>query len=270
VTSATPKEIIGRGLQRVDFLLQSYFCLTRELYVDDRDSSPGAGMDTAEDWSRLRQVRTAPFADGADRYESDASYLRYLSTIHEGKVLSVLSLMKTFNFGSYGRILELGCGDMPQAYTICSKFPDISYSATDFDPKVIEKCARLPLLRGIRKSVLDVAHDDLSQLRNHDLVMSWSLEFSLEDSQLIRLFAASKKHSVPYLLASHTTIGPVNCLSTALSSALRRKPAKGSRMRMLGRLRSAGELARLAKQAGMTLRSSAFHVNHAVLFFVPA
>src|SRR5687768_13390862 len=170
--------IVGAGMRQADFFLQSRVCLVQPLFVEDPAAVPGAGLYTADDWSRVRRRQTAPFGPDVDRYGSDADYRQYLSSIHEGKMLSVQSLMGAFDFSRYRRIIELGCGDMPQAYRICSRYPDIVYTATDFDPYVIERCSRLPLLSGIRKSVFDVMQDDLEELKNHDFVMSWSLEFS--------------------------------------------------------------------------------------------
>ena len=261
--------IINAGVRQADLLLQSRFCLVQPLFVEDPTAVSGAGIYTAGDWSRVRHLQTEPFGSDVDRYGSDEDYRRYLSSIHQGKILSIQSLIRAFDFSQYKRIMELGCGDMPQAYTICSKFPDIAYTATDFDRCVIEKCSRLPLLRGIRKFVFDVVRADLDELKNYDLLISWSLEFALDDSHLIRLFVACKEHSVPYLLCSHTIIGPLGYISKARSQAKQRKRLQGDGMRMLGWLRSTAEISRLARQAGMVLQSKTWHANHAVLFFTP-
>jgi len=254
-------------LRRIDFRLQSHFRISRAVHANDPDS-PGEGVPSASDWSRSRHRLTAPFGAAGDRYESDESYRRYLSSIHESKILAVLSLMERFDFGRHERIVELGCGDMPQAYTICAKFPRIAYTATDFDPLVIEQCSRLPLLQGIGKAVLDVTGPDLASLENHDLIVSWSLEFGLDDGQLRRLFLASKELGVPYLLCTHTAIGPLAVLK--LPSAPDSRRGGNVRPRRLGWLRSTAEIARLANEAGMRLDWKAWHVNHAALYFTPA
>lgn len=270
MVTANIKNFAGECIRRLDFQLQSRLCLTRELHVEDPDAALGAGVYSAGEWGRARQARTEPFGAIGDRYASDAGYLRYLAEIHESKIRPVLSLIEALDFSRYRRIMELGCGDMPQAYTICSRYPDISYDATDFDARVIEQCSRLPLLAGIRKSVLDVVSSDLDALRNHDLIISWSLEFALEDRQLTGLFAACRRHCVPYLLCTHTAIGPIGYLSRAPGERKRADPAQRARTRRLGWLRSTGEIARLARQAGMTLQWKAYHVNHAALYFTAA
>jgi hypothetical protein len=266
---ATLKSIVGASVRRADFFLQSRLCLVQPLFIEDPAAVPGAGIYTAEDWSRVRPLRTAPFAPDVDRHGSDQDYRQYLSSIHQGKILSVQSLIRAFDFSRYRRIMELGCGDMPQAYRICSRYPDISYTATDFDPYVIERCSRLPLLAGIRKKVFDVMQDDLAELKNHDLVVSWSLEFSLDDAHLGNLFAACKKHCVPYLLCTHTTIGPLDYLFRAWSLRKLTKRVRSKGVRMLGWLRSVGEIARLARRSGMRLQWKSYHVNHAALLFAP-
>ena len=260
--------LLGKALQRADFLLESCFCLSRELRVERTDASDTTGVYTAEEWARARNVQTAPFMANVDRYGSDAAYLKYLESIHDGKILPVFSLMRTFDFTRYQRIIELGCGDMPQAYTISSRYPGITYTASDFDSSVIEHCSHVPLLRRIRKRVLDAANADPENLEGHDLVISWSLEFSLDDLQLTRLFAACKTCSLPYLLCSHTTIGPLALLAKPEARSSRRIGRDGRRL--LGWLRSTGAIARLARRAGMVLASRSYHVNHAVLFFIPA
>ncbi len=252
------RELLGACSRRADFLLQPYFRLSRPLHA----AVPGAGTHTAEQWGRERQALTGPFGH-EDRYASDAAYRRYLAAIHEGKIRSVEALMRAFDFTRYPRIIELGCGDMPQAYTITTRHPAISYTATDFDPVVIERCAGLPALAAIAKAVLDVTRTDLEALGRHDLVASWSLEFALADAELERLFAACKRQRVPWLLCTHTAIGPIGWL------AHRPRGREAPGMRRLGWLRSAGEVERLARGAGMALHWRGYHVNHAALFFTP-
>jgi len=259
----------GAFFRKADYFLQPFFCLSQKIFVEDPDAAREQGIYSANEWSGTRQIRTAPFSAENDRYGTEENYLNYISSIQESKILPVLSLMGSFDFGNYGRIIELGCGDMPQSYVIYSHFPKICYTATDFDPHVIEQCSRLPLLAGIRKFILDVVHDDLEEFRNYDLVMSWSLEDSLEDSQLVRLFAACRKHRVPYLLCSQTTIGPLGYLIRMHVQTRQRNRMKNVRMRMIGRLRSVGEIVRLAKQASMKLKSKSYHFNNAILLFVP-
>ncbi|APV48480.1 hypothetical protein BWI17_01525 [Betaproteobacteria bacterium GR16-43] len=243
-------EGFGAWRRRADFFLQPYVRLTREVYADATTS-----------WGADRATRTAPWRD-EDRYGSDAAYRNYLSSIHEAKIRSVESLAAAFDFARYPRVLELGCGDMPQAFTIATRFPAVHYTATDFDPLVIEHCSRLPMLEGIRKSVLDVRGGDREQVRHHDLVTSWTLEFSLEDAELANVFAACRESGVPYLLCTHATLGPIGWLSG-------RPPVAEAGSKRLGSLRSVGRIAQIARAAGMSLRWKAYHVNHAALFFAP-
>jgi hypothetical protein len=253
---------IRRCIARTDFALQPWFRLCREIRAE-RDSEPKGSAFSSAYWSEVRRRGTAPF-DGFDRYESDASYRRYLESIRESKLRAAESLLDTFDFGRYRRILEIGSGDMPQAYLTRLRHPQITYTATDFDAFVIDQCGKLPMLSEIHKEVLDANAVEASQLRNIDLLLSWSLEFSLDDAQLVRLFSACREASVPYLLCSHTTIGPLRYAAGAREVA-----AGGPRKALLGRLRSVGAIVLLANSAGLTLRWKAWHVNHAALFLAP-
>lgn len=237
-----------------DFLVQPYVRLSVPLRV----ARPGEGVQSAEEWGRDRVASTA---GNADRYDSDEAYGRYLDSIRESKLRAVESLMEAFDFGRYPRVLELGCGDMPQAAAVAARFPGIRYTATDFDPVVIERCGRISRLASIRKAVVDASRPGLD-LSGQDLLVSWSLEFALDDAALTRLFAACKAARLPYLLGTHTAIGPIGWWRYRP-----RGPAGG--MRHLGWLRSAGEVERIARGAGMRPQWRRRHANHVVLFFEP-
>lgn len=266
----TTGSVMAAGVKRLDFLLQEHCRIAYPLFIEGPTEIDLSHVIASEDWRRIRQQQIASSGAGADRYNSDQHYRRYLSWVREGKLHSVESLLRVFDFGRFRRPIELGCGDMPQAYTIIARFPTIEYTATDFDSHVIECCARLPILGGIRKFVFDVTRDDLDALKNYDLVLSWSLEFSLQDDQLLKLFRACSNHSVPYLLCSHTTIGPLGYLYWAYIARKQKVQGGGNCLRLFGWMRSVAELTRLAESAGMRLQWSSYCVNHAVLFFVPA
>jgi len=262
-------DALRRLARRIDRLMPSDACLSQPLLVEDPTHGAPAGVLESGDWSRMRLLQTEPFRPGLDRCGSDENYREYLASIHEGKIAPVETLLRSLDLARYGRIIELGCGDMPQAYAIHSRHPEIRYTATDFDATVISQCSRLHVLAGIRKKVFDVTRDNLDELRDHDLVMSWSLEFSLTDEQLVSLFTASKRHAIPYLLCTHTAIGRLEHIFRSISTArLGRKVGDGN-LRRLGWLRSTGEILRLAGRAGMTLEWHSRHQNHVMLLLVP-
>jgi hypothetical protein len=263
------RDLIGAGVRRLDGWCEPHFRLTRPLYVADPAAAAGAGVWSAQEWQRHRRAATAPFEAHADRCAGDAQYARYLVAIHEAKLRAVLALADTFDFGPYRRVLELGCGDMAQAFVLCGRLPGLAYTATDFDAGVIADCARLPLLAGIDKRVFDVTGPDLGLLDGHDLALSWSLEFSLDDAQLTRLFAACKAHAVPWLLCTHTGIGPLRFWLEAPRASRQRRYAREPGWRLHGWLRSAGQIATLAGAAGIALAWRARLANHTALLFEP-
>jgi hypothetical protein len=66
--STKSQSIVSAGLQYVDFLLQSRFCLGQPFFVEDPAAASGAGIYTTEDWNRIRQHQTAPLGSDEDRY----------------------------------------------------------------------------------------------------------------------------------------------------------------------------------------------------------
>lgn len=262
-------DALRRLARRIDRLIPSGACLSQPLIIEA--PAHGARAETYEpgDWSRMRRLQTEPFRPDLDRCGSDENYREYLASIQESKIAPVEALLRSFDLTRYGRILELGCGDMPQAHAIHSRHPEILYTATDFDANVISQCSQLDALAGIRKLVFDVTRENLDELRNHDLIVSWSLEFSLTDEQLVKLFAASKRHAVPYLLCTHTAIGPLEHFYRSVLAARLKNKVGSSVLRRMGWLRSAAEIARLANLAGLTLEWRYRYDNHVMLLLTP-
>jgi hypothetical protein len=136
----------------------------------------------------------------------------------------------------------------------------LRYRATDFDPFVIEKCARLPLLAGIEKAVLDVTRLTPADLAGFDLLLSWELIYALDDEALRRLFCTARAAGVPFLAGTTQLLGPLRYAKRALRNLdwrpggfhYTRLTAAG-KLRMHGWNPSIAHYARLAHEEGLVL-----------------
>lgn len=225
-------------------------------YSDDPNVvSRGEGVYTAEDWSCTRQKGLAQCGTDGSEFDSDDNYLRYIFGAEGMNVIGAISLAQQFDFSRYRSIFEIGCGDMAQAYVLHRLQPQIRYVATDLDPYIIERCARLSVLDGIDKRALNVlsAAPDDAPFSGFDLLMSWGMEYALDDGQLLQLFALARRHRVLYLLCSATTTGLGKYLRYLLRMPQRVRRIKAQQLRMSGWERSPLRFYRLARRAGMRM-----------------
>ncbi len=203
----------------------------------------GEGVFKVEDWSIARQ-RDLPWND-------DESYLRYIFGREGINVIGAIALAQAFDFGRYRSIWEIGCGDMSQAYIIHRLHPGIRYVATDLDPWVIDRCAQLSILGGIEKKVLNVLSMPAGQaaFAGFDLLMSWGMEYALDDQQFLSLLATVRDYRVPYLMCSATTTGLGKYLRYLLRMPRRARLIKQRQVRLTGWERSPLHFYRLARRA---------------------
>lgn len=236
-------------------------------YVDDPAIvRRGEGVFRAGDWSAVRQAQVA--AALAD----DESYLRHILGPEGINIVGAVSLAQAFDFARYGSIFELGCGDMAQAYVVHRLHPGIRYVASDLDPWVIEQCARLPALAGIEKRVLDVltVPEAEAPFAGFDLLVSWGMEYALDDEQLLRLLRTVRRHRLPYLLCSATAAGLGKWLRYRWRARARARLAAQGRLRLSGWERSPLRLRMLAHRAGLRTSAIGRFGYHYCLLFEPA
>lgn len=258
---------LKHALLRLDDGLQAVVPLKTPVYTADQNVLDGAGVYTAAEWSRTRRIGAAGDALHASAYDSDEQYRRYVMQVAGSKVASVTALMDAFDFGRFSKIFEVGCGDMSQALHITKRWPDVEYVATDFDPYVIERCATLPVLSGIRKQVFDVLADSHEAFAGFDLLVSFGLDAALDDGQFGALLASVRRLQVPYLMCSPTTIGPIVQLYQWSSRRARQRMLDERRIRMHGWARSVSYFSKLASAAGVPMRSVGRHGLYSCLLF---
>lgn len=242
-------------------------------YSDDPNVvSRGEGVYTAEDWSITRQKGLASFGTDGTQFDSDDNYLRYIFGPEAMNVIGALSLSKSFDFSAYRSIYEIGCGDMAQAYVIHRLYPQIRYVATDLDPYVIQRCSRLSCLSGIEKYSLDVLSvaSDAVPFAGFELLMSWGMEYALDDGQLLRLMQLAADKRVPYLMCSATATGLGKYLRYLLNTPKRRRLLRERRIRFSGWERSLLRFRALSRKGGLRMQPLGRFGYHFCMLFSPA
>ena len=253
------------ALVALDDRLQSAFSVKTPIYTRDPNVLAGAGVYAASDWSRTR--RSIVGSGDGDCYASDARYLEYIRTTQADKMAAVTSLLGTFDFCRFGKIFEIGCGDMIQALHVTRACPNLHYVATDFDPYVIERCLALPVLAPLHKRVFDVINDSHEAFAGFDLLVSWGVDAVLDDRQFTRLLESVKRQAIPYLMCSPTTAGPILRAHEWSSTRARRRELEEHQIRMHGWARSVAYFHRLARAAGLPVRRFGRHGIYACLLF---
>jgi SAM-dependent methyltransferase len=211
----------------------------------------GAGVETAADWSNTRRKGRAAFGTDGTSLDNDDNYIRYILGVESINLIGLLALNRMVDLGRYRSIFEIGCGDMAQAYAIHRLFPGTKYVATDLDPYVIESCSRLHSLDGIEKRVLNVLafSDEEIPFEGFDLLMSWGMEYALDDAQLLRLFQMVERTGVPYLMCSASTIGVMEYARFWMRLGKIKRAVDLRQLRMTGWRRSVGRFRALARRA---------------------
>ena len=205
-------------LLNLDWRAGRHLALKLPAYIQEQYLPEGAGVYSCEEWSlaRTRGYREAG-ADSA-QLDTDEAYLRRVFSTHVANLHAALRLASTFDFTSRKAVLELGCGEMIQAYILKNIFPHLRYKATDFDSYIIEKCMRLPLLGPLEKGVLDVSALTAGDLAGFDLVLSWELLYALDDTKLRSLFHAAGAARAPLLACTSQLTGPIRFLLRAIKN----------------------------------------------------
>lgn len=251
-----PLAIVRSALGDLDMWFGSLLALETPSYTDDPNVlRTGQGVFSAAEWGVTRRKGADVFGTDGTQYDTDQKYLRHVFGTESTNVIGAILLAKLFDFQRYKSILEIGCGDMAQAFVIHHLHPNIAYTATDLDSYIIERCSTLKLLDGIEKRVLDIAASgDEVALDRFDLLMSWGVDYALDDDQFIGLLRMIRHANVPYLMCSATALGPVKYVAHWLTQKNKSRLLEEGKLRVQGRNRSARRFQRLAQAAGVKAR----------------
>ena len=241
-----------RAGRHVPLKLPAYI---REQYLKD-----GQGIYSREEWSHARRNGYRGAGVNSSELDTDDRYLTRVFSSHVRNLHAALRLLETFRFESYDSVLELGCGEMIQAFAIKCAHPQLRYMATDFDPFVVEKCSRLPVLGQIEKDVVDASQLSVEQIAGFSLVVAWEMIYALDDEKLLTVLRACRGANVPLLACTTQMIGPAQYIFRKMKNLWRRLEGvrvKGAGaaepLRMHGWNPSPAYYARLARHAGLEL-----------------
>lgn len=179
------------------------------------------------------------------------SFMNLLLKGESSKVVAAGQLSKIFDFKKYTGVLELGAGEMIPSLTLKTLNPHLHYTATDFDPDLIERMKQVPLLKNINKKVFDAKTDSFTAMTNEtqDLILCWGLEYLLTDQQIINLLGSLKSNGADLLIITPTMAQAKQLLSYAIRKPRYNRAIKQQQCRMHGYSRSLGYLKHLAKQS---------------------
>jgi hypothetical protein len=178
-------------------------------FVKEDILTEGNGEYSRDEWSLTRSLGYRNAGPDSSDLDNDGKYLARIFQTQYRNMLSAQRLCNLYDFGRLQSCLEIGCGEMVQAFVISRLFPHLRYKATDFDPYVIEKCSRLELLSGIEKGTVDVAELCAGDLRGFQLVLSWELIYALDEHKLARLFGAVGEAGIPMIAGTTQLTGPL-------------------------------------------------------------
>lgn len=248
---------VRSGLSDLDLWLGSLVRLQSPSYTNDPNLvGLGDGVFTAADWTATRRKGAKIFGTDGSQYDSNEKYLKHIFGAESANVVAAVSLAKSFDFGRYRSIFEIGCGDMAQAFIISRLFPNVRYVATDLDSYVIGRCASLTLLDGIEKRVVDINSENEEWLPGDvDLLTSWGVDYALSDHQLVSLLRLIGNRKIPYLMCSATAVGPVKHLMRQFARRQIARKAKAGRLRTQGWNRSLRQFRLLGHKAGVRMYS---------------
>ena len=266
------KNTIKSTLINIDSLWSTPFKLKADSYTNDPSLNllSGTNVYKAEEWSLTRKKSAICGQMDGGIYDNNNNYLRYIFSLESFKVSSCIDLTNQFDFNQYKNVLEIGCGSMIQALIIKKRFMHLRYLATDFDPYIIDKCSKLSILDDIEKDILDVTNIDTETFPNDiDLLISYGVDYAIEDKYLLSLFSSAKEYSISYLMCSPSIIGILQYLNIKKNKSLYSKLLKEHKIRMHGWNRSIGYLKQLASKANMKINVIGKFGSYFCLLFEP-
>lgn len=233
-----------------------FLSLKLPAFIQETILLEGTGPYTQQEWTRARQLGYREAGLDSSDLDEDAKYLARMFQTQYRNLISAKRLCQMIDFTKFESVLEIGCGEMVQAFVITALYPHLRYLASDIDPYIIRKCSRLPLLRNIEKRVLDVSTLSSKDLRGTQLVLSWELFYALNDDRLLHLFHLLGEARISMLVSSTQLTGPLRAITRWIKGLPSDEQAKYREgFRMHGWHHSLGYYQCLAKRSGLKLKN---------------
>lgn len=204
---------IKDALILADALSGFLISMEQPLTTVDQNLSTEKGPYTADEWRQTRIKGYNKIGADASAVSNNQKYLGRIFSTERRKLLAALSLAEHFDFNNYSSILEIGCGEMIQAFVIKNSFPHVRYRATDLDSYIIEKCAQLSVLANLEKGTFNLMDDGLEKFEGIDLVIGWGVEYAIDRKHLFQFLRSARERSVPVLLCTQQIIGMLRYVS---------------------------------------------------------
>lgn len=141
------------------------------------------GVYSVDEWSTTRRARelAAVYSD-----PTDESYRRTIQS-RPDKVDLTHRLCQAIDFSKVRTIGEIGGAPYMQARQIVEAYPALKYLATDQDSASNNLLSQVPMLGKLDIRTFNVKRDDLSLLDDCDWLITFAVDYALEDNDIMRL-----------------------------------------------------------------------------------
>lgn len=172
-------------------------------YTWDKTLAGSDGVYSVSEWSTTRRAQEL-----ADTYR-DSTDENYKKTIQSrpDKVLLTNAICKTLDFGSVKSVGEIGGVPYMQARQIVEKYPSLKYLATDQDAASNDVLARVPMLSKLNIQTFDAKQGDLSLFDDCDWIITFAVDYALDDEDIMRLLGYLRDKRKTWLLFSVSIAG---------------------------------------------------------------
>ena len=252
--------MLRQALLNCDLHASRFFSLKIPAYIQEKYIADGAGVYSSSDWSEARARGYREAGENTCSLDSGEAYWHRIFTTQARNVAAALRLVKTLDLARYPSIVEVGCGEMVQAFVVKCACPSTRYKATDFDPYIIDKCSKLSLLDPIEKGILDISQVARADLAGFNLLIAWEVLYALDDLKVKTLLSAAAQAGTSVLVCTTQSLGPIRRLTRGVKNlvlqtrgcSIETQVSEG-KLRMHGWNASLLHYSKLARESGMNL-----------------
>ena len=236
-----------------DYALGRYFQLQHDAYIREKLLDRDNGAYTQNEWSKIRTLGYQDSGIDCSELTDNDKYLSRIFQKQYRKLVAAQRLCNVFRFNEVSSVLELGCGEMVQAFVITQLYPHLRYRATDFDPYIISSCSKLSLLTHIEKQILDLSKLKIDDLQGFQTVISWELIYALDKSVICNLFEILGKAKISMIICTSQLTGPLRSILRRCKGIPPSGESTSKNMRMHGWHHSLGFYTYIAKNFDIKL-----------------